>query len=195
MKSLKEIAATDSAKTILFIGNSLTYANDIPGLVAQLGKENGAEITTEMIAHPDYTLEDHWNSGQLQNYLAGKHYDFVIVQQGACGPDDDRIILMDFGTRISRLCKKNNSRLAFFMVWPDFSNLHTFDRVIRNYNDAAIATNALLCPIGQLWRQHFLETGNYSYYSSDKFHPSKKGSKVAALIIFETLLNDLINNK
>jgi len=82
VKSPKEIFTTDSAKTILFIGNSLTYANDIPGRVAQLGKENGAKITTQMIAHPDYTLEDHWNSGQLQYQLAARHYNFVAL---ACG--------------------------------------------------------------------------------------------------------------
>jgi hypothetical protein len=48
---------------ILFIGNSLTYVNDLPALVQAIGKANGEKVETRMVAYPDYSLEDHWNSG------------------------------------------------------------------------------------------------------------------------------------
>lgn len=187
MASQKIIPAADSIKTILFVGNSLTYTNDLPGLIVRLGNEKGIDIRTEMIAHPDYALEDHWNDGQLQLLIAEKHFDFVVLQQGPSSQEDGRKMLLDYGTRIKALCDKHNARLAFFMVWPAFYNLSTFDGVIKNYTDAATATNADLCPVGQFWKKHFTKTNDYSYYSSDKFHPSVAGSKNAAKIIFETL--------
>lgn len=182
------IPATDTLKTILFVGNSLTYTNDLPGRVVRLAKEKGVELRTEMIAHPDYALEDHWNDGQLQKLLAEKHFDFVVIQQGPSSQEDGRMKLMDYGARIATLCKKYGARVVFFMVWPSFSNLSTFDNVIKNYSDAAAVTNSLLCPVGQEWKKHFLENGNYSYYSSDKFHPSEKGSESVARIILETII-------
>lgn len=48
---------------ILFVGNSLTYVNDLPHLVEQVARERGVSIKTEMLAFPDYALEDHWKEG------------------------------------------------------------------------------------------------------------------------------------
>ena len=48
---------------ILFIGNSLTYQNDLPGMVTLLAHSVGRTIVCESVALPDYGLEEHWNSG------------------------------------------------------------------------------------------------------------------------------------
>ncbi|PIV93400.1 MAG: hypothetical protein COW44_09710 [Flavobacteriaceae bacterium CG17_big_fil_post_rev_8_21_14_2_50_33_15] len=183
----EEANLPDSTKTILFVGNSLTYTNDLPSLVATIAKENGVEIVAEMIAYPNYSLEDHWNEGKLQRLIISKSYDFVIIQQGPSSQQNGRISLLDYGARIKTLCDEHNTKLAFFMVWPAFSNFQTFDGVIDNYSNAATVTNSLLCPVGLVWKNYFSETNDYSYYGSDMFHPSLKGSQNAAKIILETL--------
>jgi len=185
--SLEKINNKYPVRSVLFVGNSLTYSNDLPDLVAGIAKDSGISIITEMIAYPNYALEDHWNDGRLQTLIATKHYDFVVVQQGPSSQQEGRMMLLDYGARIKALCEKNNSRLAFFMVWPAFSNFQHFDGVIKNYSEAASATHSLLCPVGQVWKTHFSKTNDYSYYGPDMFHPSQKGSEVAAKVIFETL--------
>jgi len=182
-----EIIVNDSIKTILFIGNSLTYTNNLPAIVVRIGKDSGIAIRTTTLAYPNYALEDHWNDAVMQQLIAVMRFDFVVVQQGPSSQNDGRIMLLDYGARIKTLCNKANTQLAFFMVWPYFESLHTFDGIIRNYTDAAAFTNSLLCPVGLEWRDYFLSTGDYSYYGFDKFHPSQKGSENAALIIFKTL--------
>lgn len=178
---------TGIAKSILFIGNSLTYANDLPALVEQIGREKGIVIKTKTLAYPNYALEDHWNDNNLQTLIASKKYNFVVVQQGPSSQADGRAMLLDYGARIKNLCVTHNTQLAFFMVWPAFANFNNFDGVIRNYTDAAVATNSLLCPVGKQWKEYFVSTGDYTYYGSDMFHPSQRGSENAALIIFKTL--------
>ena len=44
---------------ILFIGNSLTYTNNLPELVEKLGEKSNVKIKTQMLAKPNYALEDH----------------------------------------------------------------------------------------------------------------------------------------
>lgn len=178
---------TGAGKTILFVGNSLTYTNDLPALVVKIGKEKGIKIKTEMLAYANYALEDHWNDGKLQLLLANKQFDFVIVQQGPSSQDEGRAMLLDYGAKIKALCDTNNSKLAFFMVWPAYSNFHTFEGVIKNYTDAAVKTNSMLCPVGKMWKDYIADTYDYSYYGPDMFHPSQKGSEKAAQIIYETL--------
>jgi len=55
-----------------FIGNSLTYVNDVPALVQAIGKANGEKVETRMVAYPDYSLEDHWNGGDARRARAGR---------------------------------------------------------------------------------------------------------------------------
>ncbi len=177
----------DSVKTILFVGNSLTYSNDLPAMVVRIGKTNGVQLRTTMLAYPNYALEDHWNEGELQKMLESNRYDYVVVQQGPSSQADGRAMLLDYGARIKTLCEKHHAKLAFFMVWPAFSNVENFDGVIKNYTDAAMITNSLLCPVGKAWKEYFSRTKDYSYYGPDMFHPSQKGSEVAAEIIYKTL--------
>lgn len=175
-----------SGTKILFVGNSLTYTNDLPSLVTKYAKTKGYTVQTTMLAYPNYALEDHWNDGQLQKMIAKEKYDFVIVQQGPSSQADGRAMLLNDGKRIKALCDKNNSKLVFFMVWPAKANLHMMDGVIKNYTDAATETSSLLCPVGKVWKEKFA-TGDYSYYGPDDFHPSLAGSQSAAKIIVDTL--------
>ncbi|HOY14105.1 MAG TPA: hypothetical protein PLY70_13240 [Saprospiraceae bacterium] len=73
------------------------------------------------------------------------------------------------------------------MVWPSIQNWSTFDGVIKNYDQAAKANNAIICPVGKEWKLHIENTKDYSYYGPDGFHPSLEGGKFAARIIFESL--------
>jgi lysophospholipase L1-like esterase len=73
------------------------------------------------------------------------------------------------------------------MVWPSKQYYHTFDNVIKNHRDVAEKYNAVLCPVGEVWKAHFNETKDFSYYGPDGFHPSVKGSEVAAQLIVDSL--------
>ena len=44
---------------ILFIGNSHTYVNDMPEIVARLAKKDGIDCEVAMIAHGGWFLEQH----------------------------------------------------------------------------------------------------------------------------------------
>lgn len=185
--SAAQNAIPNNEFTILFIGNSLTAANDLPKLVAKEAKHKGILIHTKMIAFPNYAIMDHWIDGEVQREIKTKLYDFVIVQQGPSSQQDGREILIEYGKKYSTLCNKNGAKLGFFMVWPSLTYYHTYKGVIKNYTDAALINNAILCPVGEVWKKHFDTTQNFDYYAADRFHPSLKGSERAAEIIVECL--------
>ncbi|AWX46323.1 hypothetical protein HME9304_03356 [Flagellimonas maritima] len=173
---------------VLFIGNSLTYSNNLPKLVKKEIRSKGINLKTEMIAYPNYAIEDHWNDGKVQKLIAKNHYDFVIIQQGPSSQEEGRNMLLSYGKKLKQLCESKNSQLVYFMVWPSRTYYHTFDDVITNHREAALKNGALLSSVGEEWKGYFDGTGDYSYYAKDGFHPSIKGSKVAAKIISQTLL-------
>ena len=184
----KEVFSSFNEKySILFVGNSLTYTNDLPKLVKEEAKKKGIKVSVEMLAYPNYAIEDHWNEGKVQKLIRSKKYDYVIVQQGPSSQSEGRNILFSSGKKYSDLCKLKNIKLCYFMVWPAKSNYHTFDKVIQNYTDAATQNQAMLLPVGNVWKSYIDSTNNWDYYSEDAFHPSLKGSKVAATVIINEL--------
>jgi hypothetical protein len=68
---------------VLFIGNSYTYFNDLPGLVASLGR--GARpmrpMRTEMVALPGVSLRDHWLDGAALAAIRRTRWDYVVLQE------------------------------------------------------------------------------------------------------------------
>jgi len=185
--SQQEIGNNNTILNVLFIGNSLTYTNDLPQLVKKNAKQKGIKINTKMIALPNYSIEDHWNDGQVQIQISSNKYDFVIIQQGPSSQNDGRKMLIEYGKKYSSLCKLNGAKLCYFMVWPSLNYYHTFDNVIKNHTDAASMNNSILLPVGKAWRNYIDSSKNEKYYSSDGFHPSIKGSQLTAKIIVKHL--------
>lgn len=185
----QETTETDQTIGILFIGNSLTYFNDLPILVQERVEALGNEVEIKMVAYPNYAIVDHWADGEVQQLISSKKYDFVIIQQGPSSQSEGRQMLIESGKLYSDLCKQNDADLCYFMVWPSINNYNTFDGVIKNHTDAAAMNNSILLPVGEVWKAYIDSTNSFEYYGPDGFHPSVKGSEVAADVIVERLFN------
>jgi len=172
---------------ILFVGNSLTYSNNLPKLVKEQAKKKGILVKTKMIAYPNYALIDHLDNKDVKAALETNKYDFLIVQQGPSSQDSSKKLLLEGAKELSMFCKFYQTKLCLFMVWPALDYYQTFDAVIKNHHEAALLYDAILCPVGEVWKAHFEATNNFDYYGSDGFHPSQKGSQVAAQIIVDSL--------
>lgn len=172
---------------ILFVGNSLTYTNNLPELVKQRANEKGITIGIKTIAKPNYAIVDHWAEGDVQQSIKSKKFDYVIIQQGPSSQQDGRDMLIEGGKKYADLCNENGAKLCYFMVWPSLTYYQTFDSVIKNHEDAATINNAILCPVGQIWKDNFDATNKFDYYGPDGFHPSLLGSQVAANVIVAAL--------
>ncbi|HWA34529.1 MAG TPA: hypothetical protein VG737_10390, partial [Cyclobacteriaceae bacterium] len=52
-------AWSQNKSRVLFVGNSLTYFNNLPEIVRKVAASDGVKLTVESIAYPDYALLDH----------------------------------------------------------------------------------------------------------------------------------------
>jgi len=67
---------------VLFIGNSLTTVNNVPGLVEALSAAAGNRLTCRTVAFDGYSLEDHWNRGDARRAIAEGGWSTIVLQQG-----------------------------------------------------------------------------------------------------------------
>jgi hypothetical protein len=177
--------APDPDLRILFIGNSLTYVNDLPGMVRQLGASNSARpVTVASVAFGDYSLEDHWNRGDALTAIRQGGWDLVVLQQGPSALPESRANLIDWTFRFAGEIRKVGARPAVYMVWPGLGRQEAWDSVTDSYAAAAAAAHALLLPAGAALRSVYTTDPGLPLFDADGFHPLPLGSFGVALVIY-----------
>ena len=181
------VFSQNNSKQFLFVGNSLTYTNNLPEIFENIASNFNETIETTSLCYPNYGLEDHWNDGKIQKLINKGEFDYVIIQQGPSSQNEGKQMLIDYGSKIKRLCDKNRSQVVYFMVWPSKNYYYTFNGVIANHKLAAELNDALLFPVGEIWQAYNEIKNLEDLYSPDGFHPSKIGSFLSALTMFKTI--------
>lgn len=172
---------------VLFIGNSLTYTNNLPGVVAALAEQAGDTIDAWSLALPDIALIDFHHSGQAAAAIKSYEWEYVILQQGPSSVSVNRDTLILGAQLLEPAIRSVGAEPALFMVWPDASRLAFFDAVRESYRQAAQAVNGVFMPAGEAWRAVWAKDPFLALYGGDGYHPSRLGTYVAALAIFERI--------
>lgn len=176
------------ALRILFIGNSLTYTNDLPAMVDSIASRGGGtRVEVTRIAYPNYSLTEHRLRGEAETAIRQAGWTLVILQQGPTSLPDSRVQLLAEARWFAGIASEAGVPLAFLMVWPDRSRLAFFDDVATSYRLAADSTGALLLPAGDAWRAGWRRDPTLDFFGPDGFHPAPLGTYVAALVIVDRL--------
>jgi hypothetical protein len=181
------VPTADGPMGILFLGNSLTLANDLPGAVATVAEARGIEVRTATAAYPNFSLEDHFKAG-IPDVILQSPPDIVVMQQGPSSLPESQVHLAMWADSLSRVIKGVGAEPALLMVWPPQSRASAFDDVRDSYRNAALRVDGTFIPAGEALRA--LQEGHpeLSPFSADGFHPSERGTVLAAYVIVGTLL-------
>lgn len=180
-------AAPESGLRVLFIGNSLTYANDLPLIVQALARAAGQTMHVESITYGGYSLDDHWSSGEAPRAIKSQRWDFVVLQHGPSTLLSSRAELRNSVKKYDKIIRKAGGRPALYMVWPPLDRISYFDAVRDAYSLAASDVDGVFLPAGEAWRAAWRRDPDAPLYSGDDFHPSVAGSYTAALSIYGML--------
>jgi hypothetical protein len=171
---------------VLFIGNSLTYTNDLPATVSQLAASVGDTIRVRAIALPNYALIDHVNGGSnAVDVIRGERWSMVVLQQGPSTLPLNRDTLVLATQKFDPFIKASGAKSAQYSVWPSSDRPQDFPGVLRSSQDAARAVGGVVFAVGQAWLAAWAVEPQLPLYGPDGFHPGELGTYVAALVIYE----------
>jgi hypothetical protein len=167
---------------VLFVGNSLTYFNDMPLIVAaiSLGAGDDPPVRAAMVAFPNFSLEDHWNQGDALDAIDAGDWDVVVLQQGPSTLPANRAHLVEWAGRFAERIRAVGARPALLSVWPTDGTEAGYDATLGSYAAAAEAVDGILIPAGEAWRASKERDSGLSLTIGDGFHPSLLGSVIAA---------------
>jgi hypothetical protein len=171
---------------VLFIGNSLTYFNDLPGTVARLASMADDTIYAESVTRPGFAVIDHvMGQSNAVAVIRESRWDYVILQQGPTTQQLGRDTLILAAQRLDPDIRAAGGRTALLMVWPPSGNLDAFEQVRISYQQAAQAVDGLFLPAGEAWRAAWGNNADLPLYGPDGFHPSELGTYLTALVVYE----------
>ena len=171
---------------VLFIGNSLTEANELPAVVETLSRQAGGTfISTASVVVGGFSLEDHWNQGTARRRIAEGGWSIVVLQQGPSSLPESQAKLRQWTTRFDAVIRASGARTALYMVWPGSDRLDAFDAVSRSYTRASNDVDGMLFPVGEAWRGAWRRDPDVPLYGPDGFHPTPTATYLAALVIYQ----------
>lgn len=179
----------ENALRVLFVGNSLTYVNDLPAVVAAMATATARDRPPAFfqVAGPDLSLEDHWRTGAAERAIRSRAWDYVVMQQGPSSLPQNQVHLRTWAETFAGPIREAGAVPALYMVWPSLARYDDFDGVLASYSGAAAAVNGVFLPAGQSWREAWASEPGLALYGPDGFHPSELGTWLAALVIFARL--------
>jgi len=179
---------------VLFIGNSYTYYNNLPGMIAAL---SGGRIETRMVVRGLANLQQLWDLGEAPAAIREGKWDYVVLQEHSLlgglrldgiehvnEPDFFFDNVRQFDTEI----RKAKAKTVLYMTWARraFPEQQTF--LTHAYASIGQELGVMVAPVGIAWQKIRETDPTVILHASDGTHPSPVGSYVAACVLLDTLL-------
>ena len=180
---------------ILMLGNTLTLANNLPQMIAEL-THGKVWANTRGGAR----LSEHLNRGtqlgaRTQEALQTRKWDYVVLQEMSHGPITAP---KSFFRSVRLLCGQIHENGALPLLYATYAYQKggtklsakgwDYDEMARSlsiaYRQAAQENGALLADVGQ---RFYMLSDVQNLYAADGVHPNEAGSRIAAETIAATI--------
>ena len=175
---------------ILFIGNSHTYFNDMPEMVAEQFRKEQYDCEVTMIAHGGWFLEQHANEPDVRFNILYGHYDYVVLQEHAhpFGPEEK---FYGAVRQLNQWILEAGSKGVIYMTWAKKDEEFNQERMTLAHEQIADELGMLLAPVGKYWWEYLRSYPDIEMYYKDGQHASPDGSRFAAKYIWNAIETDL----
>ena len=175
---------------VLFIGNSLSYYNNLPGLVEQLSAAAGRPIEARGALEPGATLERHWSVGVALKRIQQGGWDYVVLQEQSGRPLLDKPKMFEYARAFDAEIRKQGGRTVLYVTWPRQWQPETQAPITQAYKELGRKLGAQVAPVGPAWQKVAQRNPNMQLYHPDGGHPSLAGSYLAACVFLAVLYGE-----
>lgn len=166
---------------VLFLGNSLTYYNEMPWMLEQIAKSKNEPLSAVFVGRSGETLRQHWQETRAIEAIRARTSDFVVLQ-----PQSTEIIRdPDTAARYARLLneeiRKSGAKTILFLTWAPLDQPAPQAEFTRRSAALARDLGAIVAPVGVAWER--LQKIGVPLFDGD-VHPNVAGSYLEACVFF-----------
>lgn len=205
LASQQLIAATDSTK-VLFIGNSLTYFNDMPILFQSIAHNKGKKVSVSSYTVGGAGIVNHYTDPSVFAIIRSKKWDVVVLQPGtgeSAGASflvDTTVkrarILLDSVYRYSPCCKVYLYQIPYGVTaaseYGTYFSVQT--RILDSVTKMADALRVQMVPAGECARVYYTKSPNLFLHGAyNDVHPNANGSLLIASAFYVGIFQETIS--
>lgn len=187
---------------ILFVGNSYTYVNNLPGMIEEISAAlDGPVLHGSAHTHAGYTLRRHIEDGHVASLLSdgpagGGSWDWVVLQEQstlgtAYNPDSGKLGSADAfraaAAELVSMVEAVGARAALYMTWAKEAFPSQAIILSETYRSAGAELGAEVSMVGDVWTAVRRVRPEFGLYLSDGSHPNVAGTYLAACVIYAVL--------
>jgi hypothetical protein len=195
----KAAVLTGPELSILFIGNSFTYVNNLPDLFTKLAASGGHPVKTDMYAPGGYRLMQHMTDPAVTQKLIDKKWDYVVLQEQSQVPaiENEKNSGMYPAVRgFNERIKTSGAVPVLYMTWgrkngcpeigcADYGSMQ--EKLTEGYMGIARELSMEVAPVGVAWKTAHERSPSLELWADDGIHPSLAGSYLAAAVFYSLL--------
>jgi hypothetical protein len=173
---------------VLFVGNSYTYGNDLPAVIAELAREGGQRpLEHDQETPGGCSFEKHVADGKAAAKIASRKWDWVVLQEQSGRPISAPDKTLEFGRTLAADAGRRGSKVLLYLTWARQTAPDTQDKLTATYRELARATGAAVAPAGVAWQAALAADPDRGLHGPDKSHPSRKGTYLTACVFYAVL--------
>lgn len=188
---------------VLFVGNSLTYYNDMPTLFETIASVKGYPVTVESYTVGGTGLAEMLATGEVVRLIQSEQWDKMVLQPGT-GESAGGSIPTDSSAWVVRQLVETlhainpNAKVCLYEISNGITPgdgdgdydyyLYTQQRILDSVTRIARLSGLPFAPAGECFREHYATHHDLMLHSVfNDIHPNLAGSYLVACAIFETL--------
>jgi hypothetical protein len=177
-------------RSVLFIGNSFTARNDLPGLIATLAAARGKVFRHRLISAGGASLRTHWNAGEAVNAIRSGKYDAVVLQEQSTLPVRNATRMHENIRLFDSAIKAAGARAYLYMTWARRGAPEAQTTITEAYTAIAKELGATVVPVGVAWQTFLRRHAQPVLHDRDGSHPTLAGSYLAACVFFAVMFRE-----
>jgi hypothetical protein len=174
----------------LFIGNSFTARNDLPGLIARLAAARGKKLEHRLISAGGASLRTHWNAGEALKAIQRGHYDHVVLQEQSTLPVKNAKRVHENVRLFDEAIKAAGAKTALYMTWARQNAPDSQQAITDAYAGIGRELGATVVPVGLAWQRFLGKHERPVLHDKDQSHPTLAGSYLAACVFLAVLFEE-----
>jgi len=177
------------ATRILFIGNSFTRRNDLPGMITRLAAagQPRRSVETDQIIANGMPLKAHWTRGAARAAINRENWDFVVLQEQSTLPLKNRARFHENVRPFVEEIRTAGAKPVLYMTWVRLNALERQDEMADAFFTIAKELDVPVVPVGLAWKDAFKKLPGISLHDKDGSHPNPLGTYLAACVFYTTL--------
>ena len=196
---------------VLFIGNSLTFVNDLPAMFYSVATAAGKQVIVDQSTAGGYTLQLHYAWANTQTKLASQEWDYVVLQEQSqipSMPGTREVLFYPWACKFDSLIHALHpqAQTLFFLTFAHRSGdidiissggSDTYEQMQQRLRDGykyiADSLHAPIAPVGWAWKTIRHDYPGVDLYSDD-VHPNVSGTYLAAHVFYTTIFKEACTN-